>query len=79
MNKHIGRRRFSVCIALTTVAAAALVAGCSKVPDTIKIGVAQPLTGPLGALGQDLLNGVNLAVAELNKGGYTVDGKRVTL
>ena len=79
MNKHIGRRRFSVCVALTTVAAAALVAGCSKVPDTIKIGVAQPLTGPLGALGQDLLNGVNLAVAELNKGGYTVDGKRVTL
>ena len=79
MNKHMGRRRFSVCLALTTVVAAALVAGCSKVPDTIKIGVAQPLTGPLGALGQDLLNGVNLAVAELNKGGYTVDGKRVTL
>ncbi|MDA8447490.1 branched-chain amino acid ABC transporter substrate-binding protein [Paracidovorax valerianellae] len=59
--------------------AATLGAGCSKVPDTIKIGVAQPLSGPLGALGQDMLNGVTLAVQELNKSGFTVDGKTVTL
>ena len=79
MNKHINRRRFSASLALTAVATAALLTGCGKVPDTIKIGVAQPLSGPLGALGQDLLNGVTLAVDELNKSGYTVDGKRVTL
>lgn len=81
MNKHTDRRQFVAGLALTALAASALLAmtGCSKVPDTIKIGVAQPLSGPLSALGQDLLNGVNLAVAELNKGGYTVDGKRVTL
>lgn len=79
MNKHMNRRRFSASLALTAVATAALLTGCGKVPDTIKIGVAQPLSGPLGALGQDLLNGVKLAVEELNKSGYTVDGKRVTL
>ena len=81
MNKHMDRRRFSVRLSLSALAAASGLGlvGCSKVPDTIKIGVAQPLSGPLGALGQDLLNGVNLAVAELNKSGYTVDGKRVTL
>ena len=92
MNKHIRQRRhFMARVALaapvarlalkgvTVAAALALVAGCSKVPDTLKIGVAQPLTGPLGALGQDLLNGVQLAVDELNKAGYSVDGKRVTL
>ena len=81
MNKHMDRRRFSVRLSLSALAAASALGlvGCSKVPDTIKIGVAQPLSGPLGALGQDLLNGVNLAVAELNKSGYTVDGKRVTL
>ena len=82
MNKHNGRPRLpagKVLVAAAATAALMALAGCSKVPDTIKIGVAQPLSGPLGALGQDLLNGVNLAVAELNKGGYTVDGKRVTL
>ena len=60
MNKHMNRRRFSASLALTAVATAALLTGCGKVPDTIKIGVAQPLSGPLGALGQDLLNGVKL-------------------
>ena len=64
---------------VTLAAAVALVAGCSKVPDTIKIGVAQPLTGPSKVLGQDMLNGVKLAVKELNAAGYKVDGKRVTL
>ncbi|MFT4242033.1 MAG: branched-chain amino acid ABC transporter substrate-binding protein [Acidovorax sp.] len=79
MNRLIDRRSFSAGLALSAIACAALLAGCGKVPDTIKVGVAQPLSGPLGALGQDLLNGVNLAVAELNQSGYTVDGKRVTL
>jgi branched-chain amino acid transport system substrate-binding protein len=54
-------------------------AGCDSAPPVIKIGVAQPLTGPIGALGQDLLNGVNLAVADLTKEGFTVRGKPVTL
>ena len=79
MNKRLDRRRFTASMAVLSVAAATLLSGCGKVPDTIKIGVAQPLSGPMAALGQDLLNGVNLAVDELNKGGYTVDGKRVTL
>ncbi len=80
MKNRIARCRFPVALALLpALAAAALLAGCSKVPDTLKIGVAQPLTGPLGALGQDLLNGVNLAVQELNKDGFVVDGKRVKL
>ena len=79
MNKLIDRRRFSASVAFTALAGAAFLAGCSKVPDTVKIGVAQPLSGPLGALGQDLLNGVNLAVKELNRDGFMVDGKRVQL
>lgn len=78
MTKHVDRRHALALTALS-LAAATLLSGCGKVPDTIKIGVAQPLSGPLEALGQDLLNGVNLAVAELNQAGYTVDGKRVTL
>lgn len=53
--------------------------GCNNVPDVIKIGVAQPLSGNLAPQGNDLLNGVKLAVDELNKAGFKVKGKPVTL
>ena len=56
-----------------------LIAGCDRTPDTIKIGVAQPLSGALGALGKDLTNGVQLAINELNKEGFKLNGKVVTL
>ncbi len=79
MTQPLNRRHFSAGLALAPFAAGGLLTGCSNVPDTLKIGVAQPLSGPLTALGQDLLNGVNLAVGELNKGNYSIDGKRVTL
>ena len=29
--------------------------GCERIPDTVKIGVAQPLTGPSAAKGADIL------------------------
>ena len=79
MTQPLNRRHFSAGLALAPFAAGGLLTGCSNVPDTLKIGVAQPLSGPLSALGQDLLNGVNLAVGELNKANYSIDGKRVTL
>ena len=37
------------------------------------------MSGPLAALGQDMHNGVKLAVDELNKGGFKIKGKPVTL
>lgn len=52
---------------------------CSRVPDTVKIGVAQPLSGPLARLGKDMLTGVQMAVNDLNAANYTVKGTRVTL
>ncbi|WKB52523.1 branched-chain amino acid ABC transporter substrate-binding protein [Eleftheria terrae] len=62
---------------LGVVATSLVLAACSPVPDTVKIGVAQPLSGPLGALGTDMLNGVKLAVEDLNKQGLKIDGKTV--
>ncbi len=53
--------------------------GCDSVPSVIKIGVAQPLSGPLAALGKDMSNGVKLAIDEINKQGLKVNGKTVTL
>jgi branched-chain amino acid transport system substrate-binding protein len=63
---------FNACaIAFVTLA----LAGCQRAPEVIKIGVAQPLSGPLADLGKDMVNGVQLAVDELNKKGFKVDGK----
>ncbi len=70
-------RRCAVSVALIGLAMG--IGGCKPMPDTIKIGVAQPLSGDLAALGKDMVNGVQLAVDELNKAGYSVDGKLVML
>ena len=70
-------RRSAVSVALIGLAMG--IGGCKPMPDTIKIGVAQPLSGDLAALGKDMVNGVQLAVDELNKVGYSVDGKLVML
>ena len=76
MDKSINPLR-SVAVAL----AAGLVfglSGCgSEVPDTIKIGVGTTLSGSSANRGIDVLNGVKLAVEELHRQGYKVDGKVV--
>ena len=53
--------------------------GCDNPPDTIKIGVPMPLSGTFAATGQDSLNGVKLAVAEINKEGFKIKGKPVSI
>ena len=71
----------SIRPALFALAIGALVAlsACNRIPDTVKIGVAQPMTGPLASLGADMKNGVQLAVDELNAHGFKIDGKPVKL
>jgi len=50
--------------------------GCQKKEDTIKIGIAGPMTGDQAKMGMDFKNGVSLAVEEWNnKGG--VLGKKI--
>lgn len=74
------RRRSAISVmALGAISATLFLAGCDRVPDTIRIGVAQPLSGGIAALGQDLHNGVKLAVDELNKEGFKIKGKPVTI
>lgn len=59
---------------------ACLLAACGpNIPDTVKIGVAQPLTGPSGARGLDIVNGAKLAAADLNAAGYRIAGKPVKI
>ncbi|HEX9181058.1 MAG TPA: branched-chain amino acid ABC transporter substrate-binding protein [Burkholderiales bacterium] len=43
----------------------------------VRIGVASPLTGPQAHIGNDIKNGVQLAVEDLNAQGITVGGSKV--
>lgn len=78
MQLKLSRRSTLRLLSASAVASSGLLAGCDSTPAVIKVGVAQPLSGNLAALGQDLLNGVNLAAEEINKEGYKVKGKTVT-
>ncbi|MBI5893338.1 MAG: branched-chain amino acid ABC transporter substrate-binding protein [Deltaproteobacteria bacterium] len=49
--------------------------GCAKKEDTIKIGVAGPMTGDQAKMGTDLKNGVELAVMEWNEKGGILNKK----
>jgi len=81
MSDVLGRRRFAAGLVMAPWAMGGVLSlsACSRIPDSVKIGVAQPLSGPLHALGKDLLNGVQLAVDELNQGGFSIAGQRVAL
>ncbi len=63
---------------LATVLASALVAANAQSQETIKIGMTQPLTGPVAASGNYVANGAKIAVDVINaKGG--VLGKKLEL
>jgi branched-chain amino acid transport system substrate-binding protein len=70
-----------VALGLMVLLGLAALAGCQPgVPDTVKIGVAQPLSGPLKDLGQDMVDGTQMAIDDINKEGhFKIDGKLVTL
>jgi branched-chain amino acid transport system substrate-binding protein len=60
-------------------ALALLVAGCGGSKDeTVKIGHVAPMTGGIAHLGKDNEAGAKLAIADLNKAGVTIGGKKVT-
>lgn len=77
MNLRLRRLAGGALLGLSLGASALLSACQPAVPSTIKIGVAQPLTGPLKALGQDMVEGARMAADDLNKEGFKVDGKVV--
>jgi branched-chain amino acid transport system substrate-binding protein len=56
-----------------------LISACQPIPDTIKIGVGQPLSGQQERQGRDLLNGVQLAVDQINAQGLVIKGRNVKL
>lgn len=77
--RTLTRRAATSALTAATLIAIGLLAGCDSTPSVVRIGVAQPMTGNLASLGQDMHNGVKLAVDELNKAGFKIKGKPVTL
>jgi branched-chain amino acid transport system substrate-binding protein len=70
-------KRTLVILALATAGALGLVS-CERKPDTIKIGIAGPMTGPVAKFGEQLKKGAEQAVADINAAGG-VNGKKLEL
>ena len=50
-------------------------AGCSRQLE-VKLGFVGPISGPLADIGKDMLQGTQVAVEELNREGFLIDGRR---
>ncbi|MEW5765664.1 MAG: branched-chain amino acid ABC transporter substrate-binding protein [Acidobacteriota bacterium] len=71
------RRTLRLTLGLLGAVCMAALGSCTSMQE-VKIGVAGPLSGEQATLGQDVLNGVNLAVEEWNaKGG--IRGRRISV
>ncbi|NMM38430.1 MAG: branched-chain amino acid ABC transporter substrate-binding protein [Glaciimonas sp.] len=57
------------------IAALTLLGACSREVN-VKIGVVAPMSGPLAQYGKDIANGAVVAVDELNKDFFMINGKR---
>ncbi len=68
----------SLLLVLWLGAAIALAPGCQKKSDSIRIGVAGPMTGDQSKMGTDFKNGVSLAAQEWNAAGGLL-GRKIEL
>lgn len=68
-------RRCWIKSALPLIVGSPALTGCDTWPREIKIGVAQPLSGPLAEQGNDMLNGAKLAAQEINASQLKVRGR----
>ncbi len=71
-------RRLTALVIFAPVAATLLAPGMAQATETrVVIGVAVPLSGALAAGGQDVVNGVQMAIDKLNAEHASIDGKPV--
>jgi branched-chain amino acid transport system substrate-binding protein len=76
MNKGDLSTHLKIAIVGAAAAAALTLAGCGKKDESVRIGHAGPLTGPIAHLGKDNENGVRLALDEANAAAITLSGKK---
>ena len=66
-------------LSAAAVAAAALAAGPALAQEVVKIGYSGPLSGGAALYGKNVLDGMQMAVNEINAAGLTVGGKKYKL
>lgn len=72
-----GRRLALLALGLAALAGAGAYGLWPQEEELVRIGVGQPLSGPLAPMGKDILQGAQLAAEQLNReGGIRIDGKR---
>ena len=79
MRKHSStRRRFGLLPAALALLGACG-AGAALAQETVKIGFTGPLSGGAALYGKNVVNGIEMAVKEINAAGLEIAGKKVTL
>jgi branched-chain amino acid transport system substrate-binding protein len=79
MRKHsLLRRRFTL-LPTALVALAAFGAAPAWAQDVVKIGFTGPLSGGAALYGKNVVNGLEMAIGEINAAGLEVGGKKVKL
>ncbi|MDM0104950.1 ABC transporter substrate-binding protein [Variovorax sp. J22R24] len=74
----ISRRRLNL-LPVAVALAAAFGAGSVLAQDTVKIGFTGPLSGGAALYGKNVVNGMEMAIKEINAAGLEVGGKKVKL
>ncbi len=81
MKTTIRRRRLALLPIATTLLAAlgVMATGSALAQDVVKIGYTGPLSGGAALYGKNVVNGIEMAVKEINAAGLEVAGKKVKL
>ncbi|MGJ7508438.1 ABC transporter substrate-binding protein [Variovorax sp. GT1P44] len=74
----ISRRRMNL-LPVAVALLGAFGAGSVLAQDTVKIGFTGPLSGGAALYGKNVVNGMEMAIKEINAAGLEVGGKKVTL
>jgi len=74
----ISRRRLNL-LPIAVALAGAFGAGSVLAQDTVKIGFTGPLSGGAALYGKNVVNGMEMAIKEINAAGLEVGGKKVKL
>ena len=79
MQRHSSIRRRFALLPTALVVMGAFGAGSAFAQDTVKIGFTGPLSGGAALYGKNVVNGIEMAIKEINAAGLEVGGKQVKL